>query len=150
MNNFHNYNLHMLIYIDKLQNTQVRAFLQLGRNAGKPSISVAVDVATDLMVKKGITPKFTLDDLRDNITHYNCGARGQSRKFHQLDRNLEWLGSTVALKVPVIHLHAFPKDVQLTLAKSKYHILIEGCCACPALYLLKHILVTEWYTQMPA
>jgi hypothetical protein len=31
---------------------QVRAFLQLGKNAGKDSIGVAVDVATDLMEKK--------------------------------------------------------------------------------------------------
>lgn len=40
----------------------MRAFLQLGKNAGKPSISVAVDVATDLMTRNGITPKFTLDE----------------------------------------------------------------------------------------
>ena len=79
-----------------------------------------MDVAAGLMLKKGITPKFTLDDLRDNITQYNCGARAQSRRFHQLDRELEWCGDTVALKVPEIHLSVFPEDVRQTLARSKY------------------------------
>ena len=46
---------------------QVRTFLQLGKNAGKDSIRVAVDVATDLM-EKGITMKFTADDLRDKVS----------------------------------------------------------------------------------
>ena len=87
---------------------QVRAFLQFGKNAGKDSNSVAVDVATDLMMKKGITPKFTLDELRDNISEHKCGARGQSCKFHQLD--LDSNGATVQLKVPVIYLSVFPKD----------------------------------------
>ena len=61
---------------------QVCAFLQCGRSAGKESISIAVDVATNLMAKKGITPKFTLDDLRDSITQHECGARAQSRRFN--------------------------------------------------------------------
>ena len=47
---------------------QVRTFLQLGKNARKDSIRVAVDVATDLMKKKGITTKFTADDLRDMVS----------------------------------------------------------------------------------
>ena len=42
---------------------QVRAFLQLGRNGGKESLSVAVDVATNLMLKKGITPSSRLTIL---------------------------------------------------------------------------------------
>ena len=91
--------MHLLFIIH--MHTQVRAFLQLGKCSGAPSISVA---ATTLMIKKGITPKFTLDDLRDNITLYSCGSRGQSRRFHQLDRELKWHGSTLALKVPVINL----------------------------------------------
>ena len=70
---------------------QVRAFLQLGKNAGKDSISVAVDVATDLMEKKSITPKFTTDELRD-MSQSKCGARGQSRTFHKLDQNLQLSG----------------------------------------------------------
>ena len=77
---------------------------------------MAVDVATNLMVKKGITPKFTLDELRDNITLYSCGSRCQSCRFHQLDRELEWHGSTLALKVPVINLQVFSEDVHSVLA----------------------------------
>ena len=42
------------------------------------SISVAIDVAADLMANNGITSKFTLDELGDSITYYNCGAQGQS------------------------------------------------------------------------
>ena len=94
---------------------QVRAFMQLGKTSGKSSISIAVDVTTNLMIMKGITPKFTLDELRDNITQYNCGTRGQSRKFHQLDRELNWHGSTISLKVPVVQLNVFPEDTQQAL-----------------------------------
>ncbi len=64
---------------------------------------MAVDVAAQLMKNKGITPKFTLIELRDNITEHDCGHRGQSRKFNQLDRNLKFSGAKVSLKVPVIH-----------------------------------------------
>ena len=98
----------------------VCAFLQLGKNAGKDSSSVAVDVATDWMEKKGITPKFTIDELRDMVSQSKCGVRGQSRTFHKLDRNLQWSGDTISIKVPVIHLQVFPEEVQLTLARSKY------------------------------
>ena len=72
---------------------------------------MADDVSTSLIVKKAITHKFMLDELRDNITLYSCGSRGQSRRFHQLDRELEWNGSTLALKVPVVNLQLFPADV---------------------------------------
>ena len=83
---------------------QVRAFLQLGKNNGQDSISIAVDVASRLMNKQGLTLKFTLEELRDNITQYKCGVRGQSRRFHQLQENLSWTGKTTQLKVPVIHI----------------------------------------------
>lgn len=98
---------------------QVRAFLQLGKNSGKESIGVAVDVATDLMMKMSVTPKFTLEELRDNISQQKCGMRGQSRRFHKLDRNFQWTGVVVSAKVPVIHLKVFPQDVQHALIKSK-------------------------------
>ena len=92
---------------------QVRAFLQLGKNAGKDSISVAVDVATELMEKKGIIPKFTTDKMRDMVSQSKCGARG----LH-VDRNLQWSGDTISIKLPMIHLQVFPEEVQLTLAES--------------------------------
>jgi len=101
------YILHCLLDTVLTPYMQVHAFLQLGKNAGKDSISVAVDVATDLMDKKGITPKFTIDELRDMVSQCNCSARGQSRTFHQLDRQLEWFGDTISIKVPVIHLPVF-------------------------------------------
>jgi len=59
------------------------------------------------MDKKGITPKFTIDEFRDMVSQCNCSARGQSRTFHQLDRQLEWFGDTISIKVPVIHLPVF-------------------------------------------
>ena len=98
----------------------MRSFLQLGKNAGKDSVGIAVDVATDLMSKKGITVKFTIQDLRDNINKYNCGARAQCRKFNKLDGKLEWNGLTVPLKVPVVQLQIFPGDVGILLAKCKH------------------------------
>ena len=70
----------LLIFL-KLVYTQARAFLQVGKHAGLDSISVAVDVATNMMSKRGVTAKFTIDELRDNITKYQCGCRGQSRKI---------------------------------------------------------------------
>ena len=78
---------------------------------------MAVDVATDLMEKKDITPKFTTDELSDMVSQSKCSARGQSHTFHKLDRNLQWSGDTISIKVPVIHLQVFPDEVQLTLAK---------------------------------
>ena len=54
------------------------------------------------MNQKGITPKFTLSDLRDNITQFNCGDRGQSHKLYKLDRDLEWNGEFARVKVPVV------------------------------------------------
>ena len=71
------------------------------------------------MAKKSITSKFTIDELRDNITQQKCGARSQSRRFHKLDRDLKWTGQTASAKVPVIRLGVFPEDLQLTLVQSK-------------------------------
>lgn len=64
--------------------TGKHALMQLGKTSGRSSVSIAVDVAMNLM---GITPKFTLDKLWDNITQYNCGTWGQCRKFHQFIRS---------------------------------------------------------------
>ena len=57
------------------------SFIQYRKSSNKPSISISVDVATDIQNEKGIKPKFTLSDLRDAITQCTCGDRGQSRKF---------------------------------------------------------------------
>ena len=54
-----------LLYIHTFP--QVHAFTQLGKTSGRSSVSIAVDVTTNLMIIKGITPKFVLDELRDNI-----------------------------------------------------------------------------------
>ena len=69
------------------------------------------------MVRNGITPKFTLNEIRDNISLYKCGTRAQSRRFYKLDENMEWTGDIVALKSPVIHVSVFPEDVRWTLIK---------------------------------
>ena len=71
------------------------------------------------MNKKGLTLKFTLEELRDNITQYKCGVRGQCRRFYQLDKELMWNGKTTQLKVPVVHLKTFPDHVQHELISSK-------------------------------
>ena len=115
---------------------QTRSFLQLGKCSGKDSISVAVDVASKLMISKGMTLKFTLDDLRDNISLNKCGSRGQSRKFHQLDEDFEWNGRTHALKVPVVYLEVFTDDIQENLKK--------GCklkSICVFVYRFVHTLI---------
>ena len=75
------------------------------------------------MNKKGLILKFTLEELRDSITQYKCGVRGQSRRFHQLDNDLAWNGKTTSLKVPVIHLKIFPNHVQDELISSKLSVL---------------------------
>ncbi len=62
-----------------------------------------------LMKNKGITPMFTLIELRDNITEHDCEHRGQSRKFNLIDWNLKFSGAKVSLKVLVIHLHIFKR-----------------------------------------
>ena len=90
----------------------------MGKHSGQDSISVAVDVATNLMQIKGITAKFTLEELRDNITTDKCGCRGQSRKFNVLE-NSQWNGKTTGLKIPVIHLSAFTPDIRTALIKCK-------------------------------
>ena len=79
---------------------------------------MAVDVAVDLMLKKGITPKFTISEFRDNIPP-NCGVRSQSRVFNKLDKDLTLAGS-VSIKVPVVHLSAFPPEIANRLAKCKF------------------------------
>ena len=96
---------------------QVRAFLQLGTSAGKASIGVAVDVATELMLKFNITPKFTLSELRDSISQNSCGCRGQSREFNKL-KGIEWSGQKVALKVPVVYLDTFSEHYKQALIKA--------------------------------
>jgi hypothetical protein len=71
------------------------------------------------MIKNNITPKFTLEGLRDNITSYKCGSRGQSRRFHKLDKDYAWTGEMISLKVPVVHLSIFPDEIGKSLARSK-------------------------------
>ena len=118
---------------------QVRAFLQLGKNDGKNSIAIAVDVAIKLMRQNGLTPKFTVEELRDNITQQSCGVRGQGRKFNQLDSNLIWTGKTIQLKVPVIHLSVFCNEDHLALAKSNYHIKQERECCLSNTYSTRSV-----------
>ena len=77
--------------------------------AGKDSVGATVNVATCLMDKKGITPKFTTDELRDKISHCKCVVRIQSCIFHQLDRNLEWTGDTISIETPVITYRSFQR-----------------------------------------
>ena len=94
----------------------------MGTNCGKESIAIAVDIAASLMAKIGIEPKFTITTLRDNIARYNCGSRGQSRRFNKLNDKLQWQGETVALKVPVVQKQAFSDKVWLLLKTSKYFV----------------------------
>lgn len=96
---------------------QIRSFLQVEKLEGKNSISIAVEVVSKLMTAKGLTVKFTLEELRDNIAENKCGTKAQSRKFYQLDQYGKWNGETHALKVPVDHLDVFPKDIQTDLIK---------------------------------
>ena len=96
---------------------QIRSFLQVEKLEGKNSISIAVEVASKLMTAKGLTVKFTLEELRDNIAENKCGAKAQSHKVYQLDQYGKWNGETHALKVPVDHLDVFPKDIQTDLIK---------------------------------
>lgn len=101
-----------------MHHTQVRAFLQLGTQNGSESFAVAVDVAVALMVKKGITPKFTISEFRDNIPP-NCGVRSQSRVFNKLDRDLTLTG-TISIKVPVVHTSVFPTEISARLINCKF------------------------------
>ena len=93
--------------------------MQLGKNDGKNSIAIAVDVATGLMKKYNLTPKFTLEELQDKVSHQKCGLRGQSRRFYQLNKDFAWTGKKVQLKVPVVQLAVFTEEDHLALAKSK-------------------------------
>ena len=76
------------------------------RKTWRAGISVAVDVASNLMMKR-VVIKFTLEELRDNISKHQCGCRGQSWKFNSLNKNLKWKKEFKHLKVPVINLNAF-------------------------------------------
>ena len=79
--------------------------MQIGTHAREDSISVAVDVATNLMVKTGVIVKFTVEELRDNISKYQCGCKGQSCKFNSLDKHLKWKKKkTKSLKLPIVQL----------------------------------------------
>ena len=78
---------------------------------------MAVDVAAQLMKNKGITPKFTLIELRDNITEHDCGHRGQSRKFNQLD--------ILTSYTDVRGVYALNILAALLANKSKQEILLE-------------------------
>lgn len=93
--------------------------MQIGTQERKPSVSVAMDAAVTLMGKNNITPKFTLNELRDAVSNYNCGVRGQSRPFHMLNKDLSWSGKCANIKVPVIRLEVFPPQIADALAKCK-------------------------------
>ena len=80
-------------------------------------------MAVQLMANKGITSKFTIGDLRDNITQFQCGVRSQCRRFYQLDRDLNWTGKLVGLKVPVVYLSVFPDHIRLPLAQSEFTLV---------------------------
>ena len=78
--------------------------MQLGKQSGRESISVAVEVATKLMSCNGITPKFSLNDFRDNMkSHLDCGIRSQNhRVFTRLNQDNIPNGK-ISIKVPVVH-----------------------------------------------
>ena len=84
-------------------------------------------MASKLINKKGLTLKFTLEELRDNISQYKCGVRGQTLRFHQLEQDLSWTGKRTQLKVPVIHMRIFPDHIQDDLIKSKYIFMFLVC-----------------------
>lgn len=73
----------------------------------------------NLMVKKGITLKFTLEEVRDKITANQCGFRGQSRRFHKLDDNDERTGTIRVNQSPGNIFACFPDKVSALLTKSK-------------------------------
>ena len=64
-----------------------------------------------------MTPKFTIAELRDSITHYQCGVCGQTRTFYRLDDELSWDGGLVKVKVLVVQLEIFPDDSGCQLAR---------------------------------
>ena len=80
--------------------------MQFGTQSGKASMAVAVEVAVALMTQKGIVPKFTIREFRDNIPA-GCGVRSQSRVFNRLDKPT----GTISIKVPVIHASVFPQEI---------------------------------------
>ena len=78
-----------------------------------------MEIVSKLMVVNGLTVKFTQEELRDNISEKNCGTKAQSRKFNQLNEHWKWNGNTHALKVPIVHLDVFAKDIQIELIKGQ-------------------------------
>lgn len=72
------------------------------------------------MKRYGMTPKFTAQDLKDNISQMECGVRAQSRTFHKLTDDFQWTGETANHKVPVMHLSVFPLEIQNDLATCKH------------------------------
>jgi len=101
--------------------------LQVGTHGGQDSISVAVDVASNLMAQTGVVMKFTTEELRDSISKYQCGCRGQSRKFNSLNTHLEWKKEFKHLKVPIINLNVFSPDMQTALIKCKLSLFVFLC-----------------------
>jgi hypothetical protein len=75
-----------------------------------------------MMVKMSVTPKFTVEELRDNITQQKCGLRGQSRRFYQLNKDFKWTGALISAKVPIVHLRVFPQDLQCAITKSMLNV----------------------------
>ena len=100
--------INMILYMFTMH-MQVHSFLQIGKCSGKDSISIAVDVASNLMTKKGLT---ILEELRDNISDMQCGLKAQTRRFHQLDDDLKWNLKFHSLKVPVVYLDAFSDETR--------------------------------------
>ena len=92
--------------------------MQLGTQAGEESIAVALNVAISLMQRKGITPKFSTSEFRDNIPP-GRGVKSQSRVFNKLDKDLTWTGAVISIKVPVVQLKVFAHDTATKLAKCK-------------------------------
>ena len=102
--------------------SQAPAFLQLGKQNRKESVAIAVDVAKSLMLVKHITPTFTVSELRDYISNGKCGVRSQSHSFYTLTSDHTWTGDSCAIKVPVVHLDVFPRELALKLGASSYMI----------------------------
>ena len=58
--------------------------------------------------------------ISETISKGECGTRGQSRRFTELDREFQPTGRTLSLKVPVVHLSTFPEDMRSPFVKCKY------------------------------
>ena len=73
----------------------IQSFLQIGKTGGKDSISIAVEVASKLIIVQGLTLKFTQEELRGSSTENKCGTTAQSHKFYQLDQYRKWNGEVI-------------------------------------------------------